>query len=103
MDEYIFKPVKKEGKASSVEEINHFVYQTAPHLQEGGSKIDELIENLIKKCSDLTVEQRWNTLEKMKQERQKRIKKFSRPPIDLRNELELIERILDKWHSGGEV
>ena len=102
MEDFAFKS-DREKEGTAISEINKFVYNNAPHLQEGRKKIDVLIDDLEKKCKNFSIEQRWNALAKMKQEREKRIEKFSRPPIDLRNELELIDRILDKWHSGGGV
>jgi len=116
MDEFIYKkaPEKicrncggKMGRHSKacpeypktlVEDINQFVILNAPYLQEGGKKIDKLIDGLLDKCSDLSSEERWHALEKMKLARERELEKFKRPPRDLQNELELIDKILGKWH-----
>ncbi|MBN1325496.1 hypothetical protein JW977_00745 [Candidatus Falkowbacteria bacterium] len=115
-DEFVFKPEPslicrrcggKGGKhtttcpeypKSLIKSIDIFVTSNAPYLQESGKKMDKLIENLEGECSKLSIEERWNALERMKLNRENLMKKFRKPPKDLQNELALIERILDKWH-----
>lgn len=84
--------------------MDQFVYANAPHLQESKGKMSDLIDKETKEwAADLPIEYRYNIVMKLIKEREERLKKLSRPPQDLVNEISILKMIMDKFHPGGEI
>ncbi len=84
-----------------IKEMDNFVFTHGHQLLESGKKLDAMLDKNMEKWSCIPVEMRLAALDKMRQEREKRIESFSRPPQDLVNEVKIIKAIIDKFHPMG--